>query len=302
VTRLSPLPLFLCIASMFCAGAARGADAQIRLNTVGFAPDAPKRASVAADCSEFRVLGDADGAVAFSGWASAASANPDTNESLRTLDFSGLRTPGVYRLDVPGVGRSAPFRIGADVYDEPFRAAARAFYLWRCGTAVSATHAGDPFAHVACHLDDALLDYVGGGHARKSVTGGWHDAGDYNKYVVNAGFSLGVLLQAWEHFGDRLARVRLDIAESANDTPDFLDELRWELEWLLKMQADDGRVYHKVSTLKFGGFVLPEGDKADRFLTPWSSAATADFVAVMATAARASAPHDADCAAASTRR
>jgi endoglucanase len=283
--------LCLCL-TLTLSTIARADGSPIRLNTVGYLPDAPKHASVAADCSDFRVLRDADAGEALTGKAATPSKDGETGESLAVVDFSALAAPGVYRLDVPGVGKSPPFRIGADVYNEPFKTAARAMYLWRCGTAVSATHDGQTFAHGPCHLGDAFLDFVGGGHAKKDLVGGWHDAGDYNKYVVNAGFTVGVMLRAWDHFSDRVRAVRLDIPESANSTPDYLDEVRWELDWLLRMQADDGSVYHKVSTQKFGGFVLPEAEKADRYATPWSSAATADFVAVMAMASRHFAPFD----------
>jgi endoglucanase len=282
----------LFLTALVASPPAHAADTHVRLNTVGFLPAGPKRATIAAPCDGFAVVRAADGVEVFSGKAGRAAANPDSGESLQTANFSALTTPGVYRLDVPGVGRSPEFRVAPDVYAGPLVAAMRAMYLWRCGTAVSATHGGHTFAHGPCHLHDASLRYVGGGDGRKDVTGGWHDAGDYNKYVVNAGFSLGVMLQAWEHFGPRLRGVTLDIPESSNDVPDFLDEVRWEVEWLLRMQADDGRVYHKVSTLKFGGFVMPEKETAERFLTPWSSAATADFVAVTAMAARVFKPYD----------
>ncbi len=95
-----------------------------------------------------------------------------------------------------------------------------------------------------------------------------------------------MMLAAWEHFTPQLENLNLRIPESQNDTPDFLDEVRWELEWLLKMQAGDGRVYHKLSTLNFGGMVLPDKEKKPRYFCPWGSAATADFVAVLAQAAR----------------
>ena len=90
--------------------------------------------------------------------------------------------------------------------------------------------------------------------------------------------------------------LKLDMPESTNEIPDFLDEVRWELEWLLKMQADDGSVYHKLSTLKFGGFELPEKETAPRYFSPWGSAATAGFAAVMAQAARVYRPFDAEFA------
>ena len=88
-------------------------------------------------------------------------------------------------------GRGARWRFDRDLYREPFVTVTRAMYLWRCGTAVSATHHGTTFAHAACHTDDAWLDYVGSNGIRRDATGGWHDAGDYNKYVVNAGVTMG---------------------------------------------------------------------------------------------------------------
>jgi endoglucanase len=272
---------------------ARADDSHVRLNTVGFLPDAPKRASVAAPCGPFTVVRADDGAEVFSGNAAPASVNADTGEFLHTADFSSITAPGAYRLEVAGVGRSPQFRVAPDVYAAPFVTAMSGMYLWRCGTAVSATHDGHTFAHGPCHLRDASTKYVGGtSGATKDVTGGWHDAGDYNKYVVNAGFSLGVMLQAWEHFAPRLRNVSLGIPESNNDVPDHLDEVRWELDSLLRMRAEDGSVYHKVSTTRFGGFVMPEREAAERFLTPWSSAATSDFVAVTAMAARTFEPFD----------
>ena len=137
------------------------------------------------------------------------------------------------------------------------------FYLWRCGTAVSATYHGQTFAHAACHTNDAWLDYVGGGHTHKDGTKGWHDAGDYNKYTVNAGVTVGTLFRAWEDFGPQLRKVRLDLPESGGKLPDFLAELKWELDWLLTMQAPDGSVYHKLTTRSFGGFILPEAETAE---------------------------------------
>ncbi len=273
---------------------ARPQDAPpIRLNTLGFLPDQEKRATLAAPCAQFSLVRVSDGASVLTGQASEPRVNADTGERLQTADFSAFNQPGTYCLDVPGVGRSAPFRIAKDLYTYPFAVVARGMYLWRCGTAVSGKHEGRTYAHDACHRGDAWLDAVGGGRAKKASTGGWHDAGDYNKYVVNAGVTVGAMVQAWEHFHPRLKDLKLDIPESSNATPDFLDELRWEFEWLLTMQAEDGSVYHKVTTRKFGGFTLPEKETAERFFTPWSSAATADLVAMMAMASRVLKPTDA---------
>ena len=282
---------FLAILLMNVTGLAEE-SLQIRLNTVGYLPSAEKKAVIVAPATNFAVLRVADRAKVLSGVVSGPVLNPDTQEQLYTADFSALNRPGEYQLDIPAVGRSAPFRVGADVYREPFHTVMLGFYLWRCGTAVSATYHGQTFAHGPCHTNDAWLDYVGGGHTRMDGTQGWHDAGDYNKYVVNAGATVGVMFRAWEDFGAQIRKVHLDIPESGGKLPDFLAELKWEMDWLLKMQAPDGSVYHKLTTKQFGPFIMPEAETEPRYFTPWGSEATADFVAMTAQAARIYRPYD----------
>ncbi|HKG14116.1 MAG TPA: glycoside hydrolase family 9 protein [Pyrinomonadaceae bacterium] len=280
--------LLACVLLAPCA--TRAADSRVRLNTVGFLPEYSKRASVAAKFREFSVVEVGGKArVVFRGRARGPLHNEDTDEDLYVADFSALKRPGLYKLEVGGVGSSPPFRVAQDVYDEPFRAAVRAMYLWRCGAAVSATYDGVTYAHAACHTEDAWLDYVGGGHARRDSTGGWHDAGDYNKYVVNAGVTVGLMLLAWEQFGAQIQSSKLD---ARGGLPAYLGEVKWETDWLLKMQATDGSVYHKVSTRDFGAAIPPEDEKAERYFTPRSSAATADFAAMLASASRAFRPYD----------
>ncbi|HYJ45857.1 MAG TPA: glycoside hydrolase family 9 protein, partial [Pyrinomonadaceae bacterium] len=247
------LPLFLLVLNMpFAARSTDETTSAIRLNTLGFLPDHSKRASIAAPSTDFSVVNEADGHLALRGKVSGPIHNDDTNEELYIADFSALTRPGRYHLEVAGVGRSAPFRIGRDVYDSAFRTTVRAMYLWRCGTSVRAEHDGRIYAHQACHLNDAWLDLAGEGHARRQSSGGWHDAGDYNKYVVNAGFTVGVMLRAWEEFGAQIQKIRLDLPEDSGALPAYLNEIKWETDWLLTMQAADGSVYHKISTKEFG--------------------------------------------------
>ena len=108
----------------------------IRLNTVGYPPGAVKQASIALPCTNFSVIRLSDGATVFAGTTTGPMSDPDTREQLYMADFSKLKQPGEYQLDVPGVGRSAPFQIAYNIYREPFRTVMRGFYLWRCGTAV----------------------------------------------------------------------------------------------------------------------------------------------------------------------
>jgi len=268
----------------------------IRLNTLGYLPDATKRATVAAPCTHFEVVRVSTGVRAFEGRISGPATNVDTRELLYAADFSSLNEEGVYRVQVPGVGASAPFRIATDVYRGAFGTVSRGMYLWRCGCRVSGALGENRFTHEACHTNDASLRFVGEGDGRKNGVGGWHDAGDYNKYVVNAGVTVGCLFRAWEDFGPAIRRVALDLPEQGGPLPEFLEELRWELDWLLTMQAPDGSVYHKLSTPDFGGFQLPEDERQTRYFAPWSSAATADFVAMTALASRQFRPYDPDYA------
>lgn len=274
--------------------ASASSETRIRLNTIGFLPGAPKRATVAAKCDDFRVVRAADMKVIYSGKATAEqqTAATDTDEKVQIVDFSDVRESGQFYLEVPGVGKSDTFRIGGDVWNQPFQVAARAMYLWRCGTEVETTWNGVTYRHAACHTGDGFLDFAGGGHETKRGVGGWHDAGDYNKYVVNAGVTVGLMLKAWEHFGRQLANCSSGIPESNDNVPDLLNEVRWEAEWLLKMQADDGRVYHKLSARDFHFWGPPEKDDSERFFAPWSTVATADFVAMLAETARNWRPYD----------
>lgn len=288
----------LLIVTLLLLAIAPAAPAQeapaIRLDTVGYLPARPKRATIAVPCSTFRVVSEVDGATAFEGKVSGPARNEDTGEDLYTADFSELRRPGLYRLEAPGAGRSSRFEIARFVTTKPFITVTRGMYLWRCGTAVAGHHDGEEFAHGPCHLDDAWLDVVEGRHARRESTRGWHDAGDYNKYVVNAGVTVGSMLRAWLDFAPMIRQIPLGLPESKGPLPEFLAEIRWEVQWLLTMQAKDGSVLHKVSTKGFGGFVPPEQEKDPRFFVPWSSAATADLVAMTAMTARCFRGQDSD--------
>ena len=146
-------------------------------------------------------------------------------------------------------------------------------------------------------MNDALLDYVDGQlGVRKDGSGGWYDAGDYGKYLPTASVTVNTMLAAWELFSDKLELLELPfIPEHGGGLPDYLDEIKWELDWLLEMAYADGsgRVHHKLNSPRFPGFVLPADDPTTRYFSNYSTAATAEFVATMAKAARAFAPYDA---------
>jgi endoglucanase len=290
--------------SVFGPLLAQAADSDIKVSSIGYLPNRVKRVSVTGSATQFSLVRDSDGGTVTSGALAAAKTDPDTAESVAVGDFSTVTEAGTFHIEVPGVGRSVSFPIGPSVYRDAFVATMLGFYGWRCNTAVSFTYAGQTYAHEACHMDDAHTDYIGSTGKRDGQKG-WHDAGDYGKYVVNAGITLGSLLAAFEEYGTVIDTYHWPIPESGGALPDFLAEVRWEIEWVLKMQysATDGRVSHKLTSLTFdapsdaGGngidrWVMPEKDLQTRYFVPWGSAATADFVAILAKAARIYKPYD----------
>ena len=285
------------------AGAPTGAG-RLRFSTHGFRPDAVKRltvpAELACEARDFSVLEAGSGRVVWRGsfGPELETTASDTAERVATGDFSALIETGSYFIELANGERSSEFRVDDKIWNEAYVLAARAMYLWRCGCAVRGEWRGKVYSHAACHRHDGFLDFVGGpAGSRRDATGGWHDAGDYNKYVVNAGVTVGMMFRAWEHFGERIAPLRLHIPESGNGMPDLLNELRYEFDWLFKMQFEDGRVSHKLTAVNFDYRDLPEGDADLRYFCPWGTAATADFVAMMALGARHFRAYDADYAA-----
>lgn len=263
------------------------------LNTVGFLPDRVKRASVLADAGVFEVRRVSDNEVAFEGALSKAQMDEDTGQKVRIADFSELTQPGRYVLSVADLMPSAEFRIDEDAYREPLRASLLGLYGQRCGSEVSFEYEGNTYSHGSCHEDDASLELVPGEKGNRDGTSGWHDAGDYGKYTVNGAFSLAFLLGAWEHFGQDAFEGAEHLPAADGELPSLLAEARYELEWLFKMQFDDGSVSHQIRPLAYEPSFLPEDDGAERFFSTASSEAAASFTAVMALAARVFEPYDA---------
>ncbi|HPD18433.1 MAG TPA: glycoside hydrolase family 9 protein, partial [Candidatus Goldiibacteriota bacterium] len=271
----------------------KSADSDIRINSIGFIPNGVKGFTCARSASTFEVRNASTGSTVYTGNLGSAINATDSGETVYKGDFSSFTTAGTYYVNVPGIGRSVNFIISDDVFNNPFIVAMRAMYLWRCNTAVSLTYNGDTFSHAACHMNDAYLDYVGGGHTIRDGKGGWHDAGDYNKYIVNAGITVGMMFMAWEHF-PAIRDVSWGLPNTATGYPDYLKEMKWEIDWVLKMAYSDGsgKVSGKLSARTFCGFIMPEAETADRYFTDWGSAATADYVAMLAMAARIIRPYD----------
>ncbi len=266
----------------------------IHMNSLGFLPHLKKSVTISQECKTFQIL-DMKGKVYYSGKTTGPRYQKDVDQQIWKADFSQFKKPGEYILKIDNVGSTGKFVIANDAFDFAAKTSMRGFYLWRCGTKVVDDFAGNRYHQGACHLEDGYEDYIGNNGEEHDGTGGWHDAGDYGKYTVNAGITVGVLFMAWSHFKPQIETLDLELQKTVPELPDFLEEIKWEIDWLFKMQYPDGsgKVSHKLTRLNFAPFIMADKDDERRYFTEWSSAATADFVAMMAMASRYFKPYDA---------
>ena len=299
------LPLFrtIYILTFFCtfsAFAQNNASENIRLNQIGFYPEGPKKAVVVdSNAEEFSVLTAEEGKEVFSGKLGEAKKWPHSNEYVKQADFSSFQKSGNYILKVHGVDESYAFEIAEKVHAEPAKASIKAFYFQRASTDLPAEYAGK-WAREAGHSDAEVKIHNSAATEKRpagstiSSPGGWYDAGDYGKYIVNSGITMGTLFSLYEDFPEYLDTLNLSIPESSNNIPDFLDETLYNLRWMMTMQDEDGGVYHKLTSADFQGSVLPKDATYQRWVVQKSTTATLDFSAVTAQAARIFAGYEAE--------
>lgn len=253
---------------------------------LGYLPSGGKRFLVSGMANQTSwALLDSTGKAVRQGALSPLGLWESSGDTLAQGDFSGWNRPGRYRLAV-GDSVSATFLVSDTVYRSLARNAVRAFWFQRCGVAFDRETMG-VWARRAGHPDTALeVEEVPGFKGRWSAPGGWYDAGDYGKYVVNAGISLANLLSIQETWPDAFPDGSLSITESGNGVGDLLDEARWELAWIARMQDRDGGVFFKVASGRWDGAILPEHSTQPRFVFGKSTSSTLDAAAVFAQASR----------------
>jgi hypothetical protein len=187
-----------------------------------------------------------------------------------------------------GAVRSEDFVINENIYNELINTALKTFYYQRCGTAKSSIYVGDAYADTECHIQDLNAKFIEDPtniSLEKDMSGGWHDAGDYNKYVNFAIVPVLDLLFSYE-FNPEAWTDDVDIPESSNGIPDLLDEVKYELDWLSKMQDTDGGVYSIVGVENYATASPPSADNATRFYGDKSTSATRSAACMFAFAAK----------------
>ncbi len=268
------------------------AQQNIRLNQIGFYPDAPKTAIVLIGGDSVFYIQTTNKKTVFTGTL-RKSVKPDfAGKTTEIADFTTFHKPGKYMLYVPAVGYSWPFEIKKEVHREVANASIKAYYFMRASITLNEKYAGK-WHRAEGHPDNSVLIHQSAvSDARPAGTiisspRGWYDAGDYNKYIVNSGISTSTLLSLYDDFPAYMQTVKLNIPESGNNIPDVLNEILWNLRWMLTMQdPNDGGVYHKLTNAAFDKMEMPDRAKAPRYVVQKGTAATLDFAAVMAQASR----------------
>lgn len=277
-------------------------EGMIHINQIGYRPQDRKIAVinsqkfqfsafqvVNADNEEVVSTGELTGKPPVEGKSVEPKLDFSSGDLVYVADFSAVDKPGNYYVSVPDYGKSYTFSIQENVYKDVKNAMLKSLYFQRCGTTLEEAHAGD-YTHAVCHAEMAY--FYENPDKQIDVTGGWHDAGDYGRYVAPGANAAAFLLLGHELFPEGF-RESINIPESGNGIPDILNEAKYELDWLLKMQdPQSGGAYHKVTGKNFEGFIMPEKDHGDLYVLPVSPTATGDFAAVMAMAARVYEPYD----------
>ncbi len=255
----------------------------IYVNQAGYPAYADKKAMISFAADRFNIV-NSDMEILYSGNFSHFGPDEASRDDVYVADFSDFCREGSFKLVIPGLRgvESATFTIGSGVDEAVLDKMCKAFYYLRCGMELEPKYAGK-FVHKACHCSPAKI-WKKPEEPEVLAVGGWHDAGDYGRYVTPGAVAAAQLLYAYKMFSSAFDNQNLNIPESKEKLPDILAEAKYELEWLMKMQRADGGVYHKLTTQFHAAICMPEDDVKQLYMLPVSSNATADMSAVCAMA------------------
>lgn len=236
-------------------------EAHVHLNQVGYLPQEPKRAVVPSNAPIYGnafclIDDDSTPRIRYQGTLSEYQGKPEEKYGRFAhhyfADFDAFQTPGRYRMRLSDGRVSVPFSIGNDLYARLIPLTLEYFSMQRCGEAATDLH-----GH--CHRDDGIIN---GGPRHGQVLsghGGWHDAGDYMKFVETTSYVTALMLFTGEHFPHLVRSHGLNNAE-----PELLIHARVGLEWLLRMHPTPDEFYYQIGDEKdHDSWRLPEDDNPD---------------------------------------
>jgi endoglucanase len=289
---MKPVSLFIPVFLLMCSCTTKTPSSEtgnqaIRINQVGYYPGAVKEfVAIDPGSRSFKVLNE-EGKTCFKGRLVDQGTWEASGEHVLTGDFTGLQDPGTYTILVGKNLSSPPFKIGQEVLRPALDASIKSYYFQRASMPIEEKYGGI-WKRAAGHPDLKCPFHPSTGKKEGTLDspGGWYDAGDYGKYVVNASISAGQMLDLLELYPEAVGDGELNIPESGNGIGDLMDEIRYELEWIYTMQDTDGGVFHKLTARNFSGFIMPGEYDLERLIIGKGTAATLDFAAVMAQASR----------------
>lgn len=278
----------LAISAMTLASSAFAATAYI--NQIGYRPGDAKEMTIEGGNGNVDIV-DAAGQVVLSVAPSMAMSWDAYNQQVQLVDFSELNVPGTYSVVQGGQTLRTDLKIADNTFEEVTKASLKWYYYQRASMALEATYAGQ-WKRPAGHTNTTIPKHNSAGSGSIQSSKGWYDAGDYGRYIVNSGITTYTLLALYEHYPEYFKTLKWNIP-AEGILPDILAEIKYNLDWMLTMQDTDGGVFHKMTSLGFPGDVMPAKDTDPIYVIGKGSAATLDFAAVMATAARVYQPYDA---------
>ena len=243
-------------------------QSSIRMNQVGFYPDQEKTMTLESKnpAETIRICIKGSDETIWEGQHVRSAVSPWSGKERKIFDFSEITEPGTYTV-IAG-DETAEFIISENALDALAEAALKGFYHQRSGIS------GHPDTLVYIHASAATPERPEG--TVISSPKGWYDAGDYNKYVVNSAYSMGLMANVFRV----LSMKRLITREESTR---FWEELEYNHQWLLTMKdPSDGGVYHKLTTPSFEAFIAPTECRQKRYVVQKSVTASLDFAAVCA--------------------
>ena len=254
-----------------------------RINQAGYTEGLPVRIAVLAE--DGVTLEDSRGKAVLRADSPRLREDAASGDRVALMDL-GTLPAGEYTLCSGACRRRITVRTAP--WREVCNALIKGLYYQRCGCGLRPEHAG-AYAHAACHTAPAA-EWADRSRTH-AASGGWHDAGDYGRYTGPGAVTAAHLMYAWKLF-PRGCGDDLNLPETGNGLPDILNETKYELDWMLKMQDPEGGFYHKLTKDHFAGFIMPEEDRDPEYLMPVSHCATGAACACMALASRIYRPWD----------
>lgn len=262
---------------------------KLYINQVGYLENDEKYFITTINCDRFKLI-NTDKEIVYEGAIKLLKKDDKaTGADLYIGDFTPINVSGKYHIILDSGLESNQFKVGKEVFNNLLYTSLKSFYFQRCGTSLKEQIVGQ-FTRKECHAGLTDFHPSTGLYGGKDVVGGWHDAGDYGRYITPASVALGIMMLGYEHFPEKYNFNHIGLSDTG-ELNDFLGEMRYELDWMLKMQELDesssmyGALHYMVNSNKYT-WDVPEKDSDKQYILDYCSIATADFAAIMAFASR----------------